>query len=705
MSMTYRILEIKELLDVKTMKRNLKLKKAIFIVFIIYADIVFSQNYILPKTLVIEKNNLSQKHIKEQLVLFKNNNEFKTEDYFKIENTIYNCNLLVNEKLKHCDLEFENYNNKKKDLIRYGDIKKLKEQILELEKSKEKIKIQLDNELENVNIKGLFLFFVQGMNPYEKPSDPEINSIAIREISPIAIEDLNGIFINSFTEIFKSEKSSLYQKYIIAKVSGVLKIEEVRFSQFVNKFSGFFIIVKCNVSPLKSNIITSNKIYNNLQKKYTVVNLLKCDSIYEKISMFDLSDNDISIINSYIKSNLEIINHENLISKEDQKRIIRYTNQKLEEIEEEILLLQKKLDFKIFNIKQIINTNSEIKYSLNNIEDAIENTLKFFNIKLKENRLEYYSIKENELVSVYDVKITSHNDFNDDISNQTLEILENIKEKYSFVEEYLKEQVMYNSEMTLNNEGLTKKKYREIEKIWLYIIPDNGVYRITVVAKFNFIAKLKITDKDKFNLICSKESFVKNDLIGLTEGLISLSYNLQNIEDEITSSYLDEIPRGDYYIKSDYRDKKSFRKVINVTFNKNSLLRVQSVKDSNSNSQTTELTRIIFSNVLYGLNSFDTLQYYKSCNISEQTQNFKFIFNNIEILEPFEKIAVGHIYDLLFNVVYSNELLDSTKNNIKFCQSNQSIKENLVDKINKFGSIYDKEKFNNCVNKVLGKYN
>ncbi|MBI5218281.1 MAG: hypothetical protein HY958_05055 [Bacteroidia bacterium] len=170
----------------------------------------FSANCNLPKTLVIEKNNINLNYIIQQLPKLE---ELFTIDNIKnIEKKINECNNEVDNSIARLKNIATSISLDKQELIKIKDVKKIKEQIAEKEKSRESIKEQIKTDLAAINLKGLYICVQGDLNRYGGPSQSELGDKSLSLIAPTAIYDINGSFLTSITDLYKNEKSDVLVK-------------------------------------------------------------------------------------------------------------------------------------------------------------------------------------------------------------------------------------------------------------------------------------------------------------------------------------------------------------------------------------------------------------------------------------------------------------------------------------------------------------
>ena len=443
----------------------------------------YSKSCTLPQTIIIEKTNISETYIKQQIPTLRT--VFDNAVIKAIEKQVNECNNETDNQIARLKAQATTYSLEKQELLKLKDIKKIQEQITEKEKSKGNIIEQIKSDLASVSLKGLYICVFKDLNPYGGPSQSEIQDLSKSAIVPEAIQFLNGVFISSCTDLYKDGKTEIFNNHIKTIISGEMGVEKVLFTKRTKGQTQFIYIAKVNVTPLKKAVKPNNMVYGENTNKPLVLDPVNNAEYKVKLQEFGVSENDINEMLSQINSLQETINSENILARKQQQNIISSGNANIDKIDKDISDLKAQLKNSSSLVKKLIEEKTNVKYKENNTEESITEALVYFDNKIQTTYSDMISIKEQEMLGKYNTNVSSEGNPAEDIAKAAMLLVDQIKKNYTKVEHFFKVQELQNNEFIKNQIAQEKELYREIDKIWIYPVPgDNNNYTLTLIAKF-----------------------------------------------------------------------------------------------------------------------------------------------------------------------------------------------------------------------------
>ena len=461
--------------------KNIKNSSAIkisLVLQLIFLTTLFSQiKSVNNNPLVVNSSNLT-----ENSIINKINSKskwFSISDIENLKKDIHSHQNRIDDNISNIKRIISELVLLKQNLLKFSDIKKVKEQIVEKKRSKKKIEVEIKKDLTNVTYKGLFLVIQKNINILH--SKEKLSSTSEKLMTSRVIEDLNGVFINSLS-VIKDYKVTY--DYIKSIIQGEMSVDKKYITKTLRKDKFFIYMAKVGVSPLKSNISTKSYNYSQSSNDNLVINL-NIEKNYEK----KLIDYGISraVINN-IKDEISMVKHsianENQVAQNNQKKIIEKGNSNLLKIDSEIQNLEEVVIYREKNLEQLITKKTQIDFDKRNPELSLKKALSFFTDEIDKITNELLLFKEKELI-IQTTKVISEGSPAKDIAKNTLSLVNQIKSSYGKIEQFLEETEVENFITTSYKKGQKTDIFRTIDKVWLYPVPGNDDdFTLAVVVKF-----------------------------------------------------------------------------------------------------------------------------------------------------------------------------------------------------------------------------
>ena len=507
----------------------------------------FSQTFKPDSPLSFSKNKLTTSSISQKI---RNTRAFfKPIDIDELRVKIRKNNNDVDNAISLAKSKMSNLFMDKQELLKLKDIKKIKERITEMEKNREKIKREIQQDLGNINFQGLFAVVLKDIDILD--SKENLSKKAEQLLAPRAIEDLNGVFVSSLTI---SDGNRIISDKIKSSISGEMSIEKQYISKTIDGRSKFLYLVKVNVAPLKKTIKTGSgglvSSRNNL-----VINLFSDFNYKSTLQNFGVPADEIQNIEFEVKSSQEPVSLVNSTSSRRQQQVLQRGSENLRKLEQDIDELKNSLYNRSDVLKRAIEQRTSVTFRENDIVGSIDAALKYFDNKIQRLKKELMTAKEKELVGRYDVNVTVEGRPDQDIAKTAVDVYKQIKQSYSKVEQFMEETEVENYRETNYQRGSSVDVFRDVENIWLYpVAGDNDNFLLTVVAKF----KISSTRKSGGSSPAVTTSKQSSDMIFVKGGTFQMGSNDYDSEKPIHKVYV-----NDFYISKYEVTNEQFCKFLN----------------------------------------------------------------------------------------------------------------------------------------------
>lgn len=435
----------------------------------------------------------------------------------------------------------------KQNLLKYNDIKKIQEQIVEKQSSRLKIKNEMEKDLATVNFKTIFLVIQKDIDLLS--SKEKLSSIAEKLITPIAVEDLNSIFISSLTTI---KNNAMVYDYLKSIISGEMSVVKKYMTRTLRKDKQFIYLAKVSVSPLKKSIFTANtSLIDTDNEQVLVLNLKKNPSYKKKLKNYGISNKIIAQIEEEMSFVSNTVDNENYIAGANEKKIIAKGNNNIAKIDEEIRSLKIMFARRTEVLKKIIMKDTDIVFDMKEPAKSLKKAISYFSQEIEGLRNEMLLLKENELV-FQATKVISEGEPAGDIAKNCLSMVKQLQTSYGKLEQFQEISEVENFMLTSFERGQKQHIFRKIDKIWIYPVPDNNEdFKLAVVAKFKINGTKKLAGKNHhlFDKYKSKYPSPFEDTIFYNKQLNKKKKRLNNLNTNIN-----------FDMKNLNHDKKMLRK-------------------------------------------------------------------------------------------------------------------------------------------------
>lgn len=365
-------------------------------------------------------------------------------------------------------------------LLGLRDVQNLRSQIAAKQESKKASERELDQSLGKTKHSGLFAVVLQNIDPYSEKAI--LINQAANALKTKAVDNLNGVYIKRLTEVSNLQQvNDIIRSYTRGEVTTATQhIAKVLYDQQV-----FVYFAKINVSPLKEPLGSNKTGLADPVEGSVVIDVLNELDYRTKLQKANVPNGLLSEIENLLATQAATVRGENDNADKTQRMIMDKGNAEIQRLNDEIAAYQKQLDQILENLKNGLKDVPGVTYDPANPEKSADAAIAFYRKKISDLAAKWNGIKECEL-EFKETNVSIENAPAADIAKKTIDLYQQM----------MKSDLVKVSKIDVSTviENLAVKEfsadekvdvYREIEKLWLYPVPDNeDNYRLAVVAKF-----------------------------------------------------------------------------------------------------------------------------------------------------------------------------------------------------------------------------
>lgn len=503
-------------------KKILMLNLLCFLV--LFAQENFVSNMDKQNSLNFQGDNIRENVISTKF--YDNQKIFSISDVTALKENIRKNQVEIDRNIDIIKTNISTLSMKRESLLKFKDVEKMKQLLTAKEKSVEDMKEALKEDLSRISNNGLYLTAFK-FTSFE--SKQKFVDIATNIVLPKAIEDINGIFISSITQV---ENSTLIRDYIKGQISGEMTVEKdyIAHPDFSEKLFVFLVNVK--VSPLKKSVKTSAISGSVSVNNEIITDLLNNEIPYDELKKIGAREEIINEIKTTVNAYKSNIATQNNNANEIRRIRLAEFDKNLAIVINEIAKLKKDISDREADLVKNIKNNFKIAVSQNNLDASFQDALKIIDKDMADLINKSLEYKENELI-LQESAVSPEGNIGDDIAKTVMNVYKQMKSKYEKVEQFIEITEVENYQLTNYEKGNNKSLFREIDKIWVYPIPDGSSFRLAVVSKF----KIYKEDKNVGSISISVSPSNSEIILTHENGKI---YNFRG------NKSLDKIPVGKY---------------------------------------------------------------------------------------------------------------------------------------------------------------
>ncbi len=451
----------------------------------------FSQDFLDVTPLSLQADGLTK--AKVITVLDQSYKDFSAVQMRELADKVKQYNATIDLQIQQTIESRQGLVDIRQRLLQQRDNVKLQQQLQEANSSYGEIIEDIKKNLETVAYKGFYICVFKNISPLSNPDD--LIDRAKATITPIASEDVLGILIQSVTDWYRSEDASEeFYRYVRQEIKGKLEVEHKYKHHIDPAQKVFWYACKVVVTPLKdkSQVKTQQVAVKDADPNVVVVNVLKESDVAGALRQSAIPQSIVSDIQATVDANRMAVVSENGSIKSRENGILTSGQQKLNEQQEKIELIKRRIDQAHTSIRRLVENNTTVKYNPNNMAGSIDAANKVLLAKIKELIDQELYLREKKLQVEWDRSIATPGDPKEAISNNVMELKNQFETNYGKIEQFVEITELENDDLTVS-QGRTVTYKRKVERMWIFLEPQSNGFKLHVAARFRIAGDANIT--------------------------------------------------------------------------------------------------------------------------------------------------------------------------------------------------------------------
>ncbi len=398
--------------------------------------------------------------------------KFTEAEFYAVKREVEQCNSALNRELDALMSQMSNLSYKYQQMLTYKDVSGLEKQIRDLEESRKKSRVELEQNLSYVKHTGIFVVLLENIDPYENKSS--LIGKANAAIAPMAVEDLAGTYIRRYTKV---DNFASVRDIVESFTGGEANVEKEFFNQSNYQKNYFIYVAKIGASPLKQKPVGSSP-----GAKALVFNLSRDSDFRSRLRSKGVSEDHIARIERDVLPYLTDVQRDNTGADSRQDDILQRGTEELRRLERDIEDAKERLNSRASKIAAICRENGYV-YNPAAIDKSVTDALAGLRSQIQERSAQWTAVREREIV----VKETRTFIEGSPAHHLALEVLNSCKqlEQMGKVERIM--QITEVSDLDLTRYEANRKLavYRSPQRLWAYPIPmDDNSFKLAVLLQF-----------------------------------------------------------------------------------------------------------------------------------------------------------------------------------------------------------------------------
>ncbi|MEO6039663.1 MAG: SUMF1/EgtB/PvdO family nonheme iron enzyme [Saprospiraceae bacterium] len=424
--------------------------------------------------------------------------KYTEAQFIAIRQQIEQCNATTDRELDGLVSQMSNFSLKYQQVLAYKDVGGLEKQIHDLEESRKKSRVELEQNLGYVKHTGIFAVVLEGIDPYENKST--LIGKANAAISPMAVEDLVGSYIRRAGEV---KDFAPVRDVVQAFLGGEAKAEKEYFNQSNFQKNYFLYVAKVGATPLKQKPNGPGTADNVL-----VINLARDSDFRSRLRSKGVSEENISRIERDVLPYLADVQRDNTSADNRQDDILQRGTEEIRRLDRELEDARQRLNTRSTKIGTICKELG-VAFDAKNIDNSASIALQNLRKQIQDITSRWTQTKEREII-VKETRTFIEGSPAQHLALEALNTCKQLEQAYGQVDRILQITEVANLEISNYEANRTLTVYRAPQRLWAYPIPlEDGSFRLAVVMQFKVTGLA--SDAKKTDLIIESPKIKKFD--------------------------------------------------------------------------------------------------------------------------------------------------------------------------------------------------
>lgn len=443
------------------------------------------------------------------------------------------CNTASADALNGIEVEKSGLSLRLSELLRYGDVVKLRERIETLRKNRESALQELDRNLGSIRQVGLFAVLLEKVDIYA--AQAALRAQAQAALSPRAAADLNGVFVQRTTETADLQS---VKDIVRAYAGGEAAVEQVLFDRtnFEPGKDYYLYFAKISVRPLKKSPAGQAAPVANA----SVFNLDVDKNYQSALSARGVTGAHLAEINTRAGTHLDFTRRENDDAARRRELILTQGQDQLRRTDRDIEDAERDLRARAGKIETICRELG-LPYSPANPDQSASAAAQKLREQIAALETRWNQTKEQE-IQYADTRVTIQTGPAEDFAAEAVKLARKLEQDYGKVQKTEEITRVEDFSVTELRQSREVELYRRLRRLWVYPVGEaDGTFRLYVFGAFNIAGRKEAGG----SLTPGREPAVPEHLVRIAGGTFEMGdvmgdgeYNNETVHRVTVSSFL-----------------------------------------------------------------------------------------------------------------------------------------------------------------------
>lgn len=399
--------------------------------------------------------------------------KYSEAEFNTIRRQLEQCNAVTDRELDGLVSEMSNLSLKYQQVLAYKDVGGLEKQIRDLEESRKKSRMELEQNLGYVKHTGIFAVLLESIDPYENKNT--LIGKANAAISPVAVQDLVGAYLTRASTV---QDYAPVRDVVQSFVGGETKVEKEYFNQPNYQKNYFLYVVKTGATPLKQKPAGAEAGANAL-----VLNLASDSDFRARLRGKGVSEEHINRIERDVLPYLADVQRDNNAADSRQDDILLRGTEEINRLDRELEDARQRLKTRSAKINSICKELG-LAFDARNIDGSVNTALQNLRTRIQERTARWSQTKESEII-FKETRTFIEGEPAQALATEALNACRQLEQGYGKVDRLLQITEVENLDVTRYDANRTLTVYRNPRRLWAYPIPmDDGSFKLAVLVQF-----------------------------------------------------------------------------------------------------------------------------------------------------------------------------------------------------------------------------
>jgi TonB family protein len=470
--------------------------RLLFLPFLLFIQLLAAQSVCLPGSPVAANYPVTAEGLKNLFETAQQRAELTPAAYEDLKTQINRCNNEMEVALSGIVSQMSELSLKYQQILGYKDVAGIEKQLRDLEESRKKSRVELEQNLGYVKHSGIFVVLLEGVDFYKKEKK-DLIAEANQVITPRAVEDLVGVHIRRASE----SRDFLPVRDVVQEIKdGEVRMEREYFNQSNHVKKYFLLVARIGATPSRQKAGGAGAAASNA----LVINLSSESNYRQRLLERGVNDADIKRIEQEVLPFLPNVQRDNKTADGRQDYILQNGTEKVRGLDRDIEDARLRLQTRSGKIAEICKELG-VPFGNSNFDQSVSGALQKIKDQLGGLTAQWNQTTEREII-YKDTRTFVEGSLSQSLAAEALKLCGQLEKGYGQLDRILQVTEVENFDVSKFENSRTVTVYRLPQKIWAYAMPrDDGSYGVVTFAQFKVTGKKTDPDVATVQAIKAKE--------------------------------------------------------------------------------------------------------------------------------------------------------------------------------------------------------